>query len=96
MILITLSFRYTLIIQIKTMQVYIQFLVKSTDDSKNVSRLGSDEVYILDGRNSLQNQIIIAERLSLGKSYKVSGFKIIKAKRFTDDGVVLYSKDFNN
>ena len=57
--------------------------------------LGSDGVFILDGRNTLLNQITDCyKRIKQLKNVKpwINGFAIRKGERFSDDNVVLYDE----
>lgn len=86
------------------MKVYCQFKVLSTgyvpnsippqfkeELKKPVNMLGSDGVYVLDGRLSLASMFgLCKDRMEkLGKS--IIGFEIIKSDRFTNDGKVMYT-----
>ncbi len=55
--------------------------------------LGSDGVYILDGRNSLETMKQDAQERwgKLEKRRMITGYRIVKAERFTDPEVVLYA-----
>lgn len=85
---------------------YVQFYQKSTGyvagsipprfsdaNIKPIEICGSDGVYILDGRNNLDNMIFDAEKRleKMRTIHNVIGYKIIKAQRFTDAGTVLFS-----
>lgn len=89
------------------MKVYCQFKVMSAgyvpnslppkysdEYKKPVDKLGSDGVYILDGRNTLTNSIqhCIDRAKKLGG--KIVGFDIVKSNRFSDNGTVVYSHSF--
>lgn len=86
---------------------YVQFYQKSTGyiagsipprfsdaNIKPIEMCGSDGVYILDGRNNLDNMILDAEKrlekMRMIHTY-IIGYKIIKAQRFSDTGTVLFS-----
>ena len=55
--------------------------------------LGSDGVYILDGRNNLETMVNDANRRwgKLLKKDMITGYKIIKADSFTEKGIEIYS-----
>lgn len=89
------------------MNIYCQFKVLSTgyvpnsvpprysdEYKKPIDKLGSDGVYILDGRytltNSIQHCIDRAKKLR----GKIVGFDIIKSNNFTDKGTLIYSHTF--
>lgn len=93
------------------MKVYCQFKVLSTgyiqgtippqfseDNKKPIDLIGSEGVYILDGRNSLDNMINDCyNRLSKLNRKDVIGFEIVRSDKFTNDGKVLYkSKKLTN
>ena len=69
------------------MKYYTQFLVKYTPDGKIQELLGSDGVFILDGRNSLgmmcKDSIAWADKLK-NVQPNIVGFKIMKGRRFTE------------
>jgi hypothetical protein len=89
------------------MKVYAQFYKNSSgyiegtippqfseDHVKPIEAIGSDGVFILDGRNSLSTWVYDAkQRLEkmkqLGKNF--IGFTIVKAEKFTDNGREIYS-----
>ena len=88
------------------MKVYCQFKTLSTgyvqgscppqfkdDLKKPIDLLGSDGVYILDGRNNLNTMINDCHnRLNkLINENHIVGFEIIRAERFTDNGKIIYS-----
>lgn len=86
---------------------YVQFYQKSTGyiagsipprfsdaNIKPIEMCGSDGVYILDGRNNIDNMIIDAEmRLQKIRMIHpgICGYEIIKAQRLSDVGTVLFS-----
>ena len=86
---------------------YVQFYQKSTGyiagsipprfsdkHIKPIPMCGSDGVYILDGRNNIDNMISDAKkRMEKMRTIHpdICGFKIIKAQRFSDVGTVLLS-----
>ena len=72
------------------MKYYVQFT--HVRDNKMVDNLGSDGVFILDGRNTLRTMIcdIMVRTDQLRKVANIDGYKIIKADRFTDEGTVIY------
>lgn len=89
------------------MKIYCQFKVLSTgyvagtippqfdeNNKKPIDLIGSEGVYILDGRNSL-NTLIYDSRLRLDKMRRkdIVSFEIIKAERFTDNGKVIYKSE---
>lgn len=59
--------------------------------------LGSCSVHLLDGRNSLYNQIEDAKiHMNQYKdSYDMKGFRIIKADSISDKGKILYEHETN-
>ncbi len=68
------------------MRYYTQFLIPDAD-GKPQELLGSDGVFILDGRNSLGGMCKDSiERASQLKNVQphIIGFKIMKGKRFTE------------
>ncbi len=74
------------------MMVYTQFL--TTDlKGREVTALGSEGVYILDGRNCLNVQItdslLRMEKLSNVHNYV--GFHIMRGTRFNDDNPILHT-----
>lgn len=86
---------------------YVQFYQNSTgyiagsipprfsdDHIRPIEMCGSDGVYILDGRNNLDNMIIDAEermeKMRTIHTY-IIGYKIIKAQSLLDTGTILYS-----
>lgn len=87
------------------MKVYCQFLQLSTgyipdtippqfseDYKKPIDMLGSDGVYILDGRKSLSNLIHDCDIMRLKKRNVPIGFKIIRADSFLDEGVIMHEQ----
>jgi len=90
------------------MNVYAQFYVMDT--TKWTAKgyitvepyvrelLGSDGVFILDGRNSIDTMIQDAKtRADKMKNVKtIHGFKIIKANKFSDTGKILCDIKYNN
>jgi DNA repair exonuclease SbcCD ATPase subunit len=87
------------------MKAYCQFQVLSTgyvpnsippqfkeDLKKPIDKLGSDGVYILDGRNSLNTMIndSIKRLNKINRNNHIVSFKIVKAERFSDNGRVIY------
>lgn len=66
----------------------------SDEHIKPIPMCGSDSVYILDGRNSIDNMIFDAERrmekMRTIHTY-IIGYKIIKAQSLLDTGTILYS-----
>ena len=89
------------------MKVYCQFKTLSTgyieksmppkfDNAykKPTDMLGSDGVFILDGRNNLDTMINDCEQRANKMLKKPIGYEIIKADRFTDNGNILYSTIF--
>lgn len=86
------------------MKVYAQFYHNSTgyvpnsippqfkaEYIKPIEILGSEGVYILDGRNNLDTMINDVENRAQKLLKKPIGYKIIRAERFTDKGKILYS-----
>jgi hypothetical protein len=86
---------------------YVQFYQKSTgyiagsipprfsdEHIRPIEMCGSDGVYILDGRNNLDNMIIDAEKrmekMRTIHTY-IIGYKIIKAQSLLDAGTILFS-----
>lgn len=87
------------------MKIYCQFQVMSTGYVPNSEppkfskeyeelqdMLGSDGVYILDARNSLENQIVDCIDKASRLLKKPQAFKIVRAERFTDKGVILHEQ----
>lgn len=85
------------------MKNYVQFLEKKmvfspieglTETDECSDALGSDGVFILDGRNSLNVMIDDArkrlEQMNNIKSFV--GFKIMKGSRFDDSNVCMYAE----
>jgi len=72
------------------MKCYVQFT--HVRNNKVVDNLGSDGVYILDGRNRLNTMKCdaIMQMHKLRKVANIDGYKIIKAERFTDEGSLIY------
>ena len=69
------------------MKYHTQFLVKYTPEGEIQELLGSDGVYILDGRNHIGTMIKDSlERIEKLKNVqkKIVGFKIMKGPRFGD------------
>ena len=60
-------------------------------------KLGSDGVYVLDGRNNLDTMIFDCyDRINWLKSiYRVDGFDICKGERFTTSKVIYQSLQLN-
>jgi hypothetical protein len=60
--------------------------------------LGTDGVFILDGRNSIDTMIQDAKtRADKLKNVKtIHGFKIIRANKFSDTGTILCDIKYNN
>ena len=72
------------------MKYYVQFThVRKNEMKRN---LGSDGVFILDGRNSLDTMKVDAmiRMNQLRNVACIDGYRIIKADRFTDEGTVIY------
>lgn len=90
------------------MKVYCQFKVLSTgyvpnsippqfkeDFKKPIDMLGSDSVYILDGRKNIDS-LIIDSRYRLDKINRcnsIIGFDIISSDSFSNIGKVVYSSE---
>lgn len=85
------------------MKVYCQFKVLSTgyvqgtippqfkeENKRPINMLGSDGVFILDGRKSLDNLIIDSKNRAEKLLQKIVGFEIVQAGSFLDKGKVLY------
>lgn len=72
------------------MKFYVQFT--HIRNNKVVDNLGSNGVFILDGRNSTEGmQCDAMLRMNqLRKVANIDGYKIIKANRFTDKGKLIY------
>jgi len=72
------------------MKYYVQFT--SVRNNRVVDNLGSDGVFILDGRNSLDTMKCDAmlRMDKLRRVAKIDGYRIIKAERFTDNGFIVY------
>lgn len=90
------------------MKVYVRFYTNSTgyiegsippqftpENVKPIPVVGTDGVFILDGRNTLRNMIYNAEsrmnKMNRNLNKGFVGFKIVRSERFTDNGVTLYS-----
>jgi hypothetical protein len=70
------------------MKVYVQFLTKALDGKEIIDLLGSEGVFILDGRNSLATwKADATERAYRMRKVHptIVGWKIIVNDRFTDD-----------
>jgi len=67
------------------MKCYVQFT--SVRNNRVVDNLGSDGVFILDGRNTIETMKCDAmlQMNRLRKVASIDGYKIIKAERFTDN-----------
>lgn len=87
------------------MKVYCQFQKLSTgyipnttppqfsdEYKKPIDALGSDGVFILDGRNSLSTQIedSLTRLEKINRNNSIVSFKIVKADSFLDEGRVVY------
>ena len=72
------------------MRWYVQFTV-SHDKIEVVEVMGSDGVFILDGRNNLRtmSQDAMKRMHKLRNVCKIDGYKIMKGERF-DNSVCLY------
>ena len=72
------------------MKYYIQFT--HARNNKMIDNIGSDGVFILDGRNTLTTMKCDAmlRMNQLRKVAYIDGYKIIKADRFTDNGKIIY------
>jgi hypothetical protein len=86
---------------------YVQFYQNSTgyiagsipprfsdEHIKPIEMCGSDSVYILDGRNNLENMVCDAEkRMEKMRTIHadICGYKIIRAQRLSDIGTILLS-----
>ena len=57
--------------------------------------LGSDAVFILDGRNTMQTMIFDTKKQikRLSKVRTINSFKIIKATNFRDMGEIVYEEN---
>ena len=70
----------------KDMQYYAQFLISGTDGEPQ-DLLGSDGVYVLDGRNHIgsmcKDSFNRIEKLKAVQPH-IIGFKIMKGKKFTE------------
>ena len=89
------------------MKVYCQFKVLSTgyisgtippqyneDNKKPIDMLGSEGVYILDGRNSLSTLISDSIlRKDKMRRTDIVGFEIIKSDNFLNEGKVIYKSE---
>jgi hypothetical protein len=60
----------------------------SNEHIKLIDAVGSDRVFKLDGRKSLETQIIVGKKLT--KKRKFISFKIIEATNFLDKGKIVY------
>lgn len=71
------------------MKAYVQFYENL---KKPIEAIGSDGVYILDGRNSINAMVYDAkDRMKKLAIKNFVGFKIIEAQRFSDKGTEIYS-----
>lgn len=72
---------------------YLQFLV--VNQNKLSDLLGSDGVFILDGRNNLETMKADAQlrihKLRFVQPH-IAGYKIIKGARFDDNNPILYKE----
>ena len=86
----------------KDMRVYAQFYHMSTgyngtqfseSNKKPIEMCGSDGVFILDARTNLETMKAdaISRIQKLSKLRQITGYKIIRATSFLDDGKVIYS-----
>jgi hypothetical protein len=85
------------------MKVYVQFYHLSTgyegtqfseSNKKPIELCGSDGVFILDGRNSLETMKDDAnDRMQKLNKFgeQITGYKIVRANSFLDNGKVVYS-----
>lgn len=90
------------------MKVYCQFKVLSTgyisgtippkfseDNKKPIDLLGSDGVYILDGRKNVTSLIEdCTKRISKLRRNDIVCFEIIKSEEFTNNGKVIYKSNY--
>ena len=59
--------------------------------------LGSNSVFILDGRNSIDTMINdCIEQKSCKVSKEITGFKIVRANSFLEEGSIIYEHLFYN
>ncbi len=70
------------------MKYYIQYTTESGD------RLGTDGRQVLDGRLSLENMVNEGLRSSSKKLFKPTGFKVVKANNFREEGRTIYTYEF--
>jgi len=78
--------------------IYIQFLIKN-NKGKIDDLLGSDGVFKLDGRYTLQRHIVTAhERKEQLKNIhpNICGYKIFKGERFADNNYLITGGIFEN
>jgi len=75
------------------MNTYVQFMFNDIDC------LGSDGVFILDGRNKLSTMIYNCkvQMKRLRQIKEITSFKIVKSDRYTDNkSCIIYTGKFNN
>jgi len=72
------------------MKYYVQFT--HIRNNEIVDNLGSNGVFILDGRNTIETmQCDALLRMNeLRKVANIDGYKIVRARRFTDKGTIIY------
>lgn len=84
------------------MKVYVQFYQLSTGydgnhfsekNKKPIEMLGSDGVFILDARTTIETMKddVMSRIQKLSKTRRIIGYKIISATNFSDNGRVLYT-----
>jgi len=75
------------------MKYYVRFMQEGTT-GELVERLGSDGVFVLDGRNSIGTMIRDARRrmVQLVSITDIVGFKIMQGSRFANDNKCVYSE----
>ena len=74
------------------MNYYVQYLVTNVMANETVNALGSEGVFILDGRNNMATMITDAKRRlhALRHIHNYKGFHIVKGTRFEDSNAILY------
>jgi hypothetical protein len=72
------------------MRAYVQFLTRDTLGGE-CDLLGSEGVYCLDGRKSVDNWVYDAEEMAWRrrKIHKIIGFKIMMGSKFSDGKLLL-------
>ena len=73
------------------MKYYLQFLTASVDETKVIELLGSEGVFVLDGRwNEHSMRCAAQEQMHrLRHLHKIDGYRIMKGNKFSN-GVCIY------